>query len=123
MILSGGRNCVDNKTDSFVWFSPDGMGGLPGFAPWETHSLSETHNRLWKGSPDYLYNLTEVQNPNLFATQSYTTLIQTGPDEAIVIYNRYCELCPSTSHIFPKLALKPEIHRVDPESGSTLRLS
>ena len=101
MILSGGRNCVDNKTDSFVWFSPDGMGGLPGFAPWETHSLSETHNRLWEGSPDYLYNLTEVQNPNLFATQSYTTLIQTGPDEAIVIYNRYCAygFGPSTSRV------------------------
>ena len=104
------------------------MGGLPGFAPWETHSLSETHNKLWDGSPDYLYNLTDVQNPNLFATQSCefdfgpstsraltlvltccvcppvlldTTLIQTGPDEAIVIYNRYCEFDfgPSTSRV------------------------
>ena len=47
------------------------------------------HNNLWEGDSGYLFNVTEINNPLLFATQSYTTLIQTGPHEAVVAYNHY----------------------------------
>ena len=89
VLLSGGRLCVENKTDVRLWFSPDGMAGMDGHAPWQTHSLAEVHNKLWQGDPGYKFDLSEINNPKLFATQSYTTLIQTAPDEAIVAYNHY----------------------------------
>jgi hypothetical protein len=76
IVLSGGRNCLHNVTDIFLWFNADGMAGynpaLPdtfNAAAWVKHSISSEHNRLWDGDPAYKFD-AQINNSLVFATQS-----------------------------------------------------
>ena len=93
LLLTGGRMCVENVTDAFLWLNADGLGGsaasrLPPNDTWRRHSLSYVHNSLWRGDSAYKYN-ADINNSQVFETQSYTTLIRLGPLEALMAYNRY----------------------------------
>ena len=85
--------CVENVTDLFLWLNADGLGGsassrLPPNDVWRRHSLSYVHNSLWRGDTAYTFD-ADINNSQVFETQSYTTLIRLGPLEALVAYNRY----------------------------------
>ena len=43
---------------------------------------------LRQGDPAYKYD-AQINNSLVFATQSYTTLLQTAPLELLVTYNKY----------------------------------
>jgi hypothetical protein len=93
LLLTGGRMCVENVTDLFLWLNADGLGGsassrLPPNDMWRRHSLSYVHNSLWRGDTAYTFD-ADINNSQVFETQSYTTLIRLGPLEALVAYNRY----------------------------------
>jgi hypothetical protein len=93
LILSGGRNCVENVTDLFMHVNADGLAGRTQAQPtqqnddgsrpdeaqaWRTHSLSYVHNLLWRGDPLYRFD-SKINDSSVFATQGYTTLIQVTP--------------------------------------------
>jgi hypothetical protein len=42
-----------------------------------------THNELWEEAEGCKFNISQTNDPTVFATQSYTTLIQTSPNEAL----------------------------------------
>ena len=68
-------------------FVRTGMGGLPskpGAAAWKKYDLAQLHNELWAGDPAYKFD-SSINNSGVFATQSYTTLIQTGAYEFVVV--------------------------------------
>eukprot|EP01051_Picozoa_sp_SAG22_P011734 SAG22_NODE_1156_length_5335_cov_2.046600_1_plen_648_part_10 len=108
LLLSGGRLCKENVTDLFVWINGGGMAGFKSSSRsepsgggaaaggggevasevWRKHSLSYLHNLLWQGSPVYKYDKS-INDSTVFATQGYTTLLQTSRHSALVAYNRY----------------------------------
>jgi hypothetical protein len=57
-------------------------------AAWVKHSLSFHHNRLWGGDSAYKFG-AQINNSLVFATQGYTTVLQTAPLEFLVTYNKY----------------------------------
>ena len=82
ILLIGGHTCVDHVFGIFLWRNPDGRGG-----GWERHSLSYWHNQLWRGDPKYRYS--EMVNSTAgFESDSYMSLLRTGPSEAVVMYNK-----------------------------------
>jgi hypothetical protein len=93
LLLTGGRMCVENVTDLFLWLNSDGLAGsaashLPLSDVWRRHSLSYVHNSLWRGDSAYTFDAS-INNSQLFETQGYTTLVRLGPLAALVAYNRY----------------------------------
>jgi hypothetical protein len=83
VVLSGGRNCVENVTDIFLWLSSDGMA-----TTWKKYSVSYYHNQLWGGDSVYRFD-DQINNSLVFASQGYTTMIQTAPYEFVLTYNKY----------------------------------
>jgi hypothetical protein len=84
-----------------IWLNADGMAGRGMLGPsshpdgegtasasWEKFSLSYAHNSLWTGDPAYKFD-AQINNSLVFASQSYTTMIQTAPFEFFITYNRY----------------------------------
>ena len=85
--MSGGRRCVANETGLYLWLNPSGKPN----APWDRYSLSYAHNVGWKkagGDGSYLFD-ERINATNEFETQAYTSLMQTGDNEAVVVYNKY----------------------------------
>ena len=85
ILLIGGRTCADNVSGIFLWLNPDGMGEV-----WERHSLSYWHNELWSGDAKYKYSPL-INSTAGWESQSYMSLLRTGPSEAVVTYNKYME--------------------------------
>lgn len=91
LLLSGGRLCVENTTGIFLWVNDDGLAGLhggDGRGQWARYSLPYWHDRLWAGNASYRFG-PEVNDSDAFATLAYTSLIQTGPREGAVLYNKF----------------------------------
>ena len=86
MLMSGGRMCWANETGLFVWLNPS---GLPN-AAWQRFSLSYQHNQHWAGAPGYLFD-DRINETTFFETQAYTSLMQVGDMEAVVVYNKFYE--------------------------------
>ena len=85
ILLIGGHTCVDHVFGIFLWLNPDGRGGV-----WERHSLSYWHNELWSGDAKYKYSPL-INSTAGWESQSYMSLLRTGPSEAVVTYNKYME--------------------------------
>lgn len=91
LLLSGGRLCVENTTGIFLWVNADGLAGLNGGDDkkiWQRHSIADIHNQFWQGADYYRFDAS-INDTNAFASLSYTSLIQTSPTSAAVIYNKF----------------------------------
>lgn len=91
LLMSGGRLCVENTTGIFLWVNSDALAGLHGGNDtdiWQRYSIPQKHNELWTGPEFYKFDAS-VYDPNAFATLAYTSLIQTGPKSAAVLYNKF----------------------------------
>jgi hypothetical protein len=95
LLLTGGRLCVENMTGVFLWLNSDGMGGLNapagaaiGADVWQRHSITNQHNRLWKGDPKYRFSAM-ANDSSVFETLSYTSIVPTGPQSAVITYNKF----------------------------------
>ncbi|MBI2298249.1 MAG: exo-alpha-sialidase [Armatimonadetes bacterium] len=79
ILLSGGREGL------FLWVCADGEG-----KQWEPVNLAEHHNRTLAGTalhldPDYV---SAKSNGDPAASTSYTGMVQVGPNEVAVVYDR-----------------------------------
>jgi hypothetical protein len=87
VLLSGGRLCVQNKTDvllwthGFAWSEYRSVQDLAGamHGGWQPHSLSYEHNARWRGDKGLVYTdrfvNTSYGNGLFLGTTSYTSLL------------------------------------------------
>jgi hypothetical protein len=50
--------------------------------------VADHHNQQWRGSAQYRFD-ERVNSSDLFESQAYTSLLQVGPREVLVTYNKY----------------------------------
>jgi hypothetical protein len=90
-LLSGGRLCVENVTDTFVWVS---RGEGTGSDPWRRYSLSAVHNELWTGADSLRFpgtvNSTDAAGTT-FGTMSYTSLLAGPNGSATAVYSLFAD--------------------------------
>eukprot|EP01052_Picozoa_sp_SAG31_P000843 SAG31_NODE_26_length_32985_cov_39.054096_8_plen_923_part_00 len=86
LLMSGGRNCVDETVDISLWINNDGMG-----REWQEVSVSGAHNTLLpEALHDYRFSpMVNNSQGNIFAeTNSYTNLLSLGEGKAVLLYMR-----------------------------------
>ena len=91
-------------TGLFIWLNPTGAA----HGEWERISVSAAHNQHWRGDPSFRFT-SLINNSYYSQTQTYTSLLQTGPREAVITYNLFfdpsfgggtdgCESWPTAPH-------------------------
>jgi hypothetical protein len=83
LLLSGGRTWKKNR-DTVVWLNAAGDGEL-----WQPHSISYWHNTLVSSNstPKFDPAATNASDHWPRESNSYTSLVQTGPSSAFVTYS------------------------------------
>ena len=56
--------------------------------PRSRYSVSYWHNQLWSGAPAYRFS-SKINASDVFESQAYTGLVQVGPADFLVLYNKY----------------------------------
>ena len=90
-ILDGGDCVMNCPPPSGSCSLPDRdcpAGAAIGADVWQRHSITNQHNRLWKGDPKYRFSAM-VNDSSVFETLSYTSIVPTGPQSAVITYNKF----------------------------------
>ena len=117
LVLSGGRLCVEKTDDISIWVNADGMAGASSGGPgvWTKYSVSYWHNKMWAGPTrgggngsnySYLFD-KQINNSNVFATSGFTSLIPAGPQDFMIIYQKY--FSPSYWPPFPQATFQMKV--------------